>query len=126
MQVTRKMSARIHQRRLDMARRGCGEVRWPEELALDCAASARLFQCEATWASSPKKTVRRDCCNVYGMCYCRRVITITYRNVVKQITFVRWRTIAGAAGGVRSVAALICFAGLLGGQVAAQDANESL
>ena len=33
---------------------------------------------------------------------------------------------AGAICGVRSVPALICLAGLLSGQLAAQDANESL
>jgi hypothetical protein len=36
------------------------------------------------------------------------------------------RKIARVVGGVRSVTALICFAGLLGGQLAAQDATESL
>src|SRR5438270_2284942 len=60
------------------------------------------------------------------MCYCLRVITITYRGTAKQFSLMSQRKMAGAICGVRSVPALICLAGLLSGQLAAQDANESL
>ena len=47
----------------------------------DCAPSALLFQGDVTGRLPWKKTERGDCSNVYGMCYCLRVLTITYRNV---------------------------------------------
>src|SRR5216683_5586687 len=60
------------------------------------------------------------------MCYCLRVLTITYKHVPEQTAFVDGRRVARAASAFSMLPALICFAGLLCGQMAAQDANESL
>src|SRR5882757_10104041 len=125
MQVTRKISARIHQRRPDIVRLGCGVIAPAEGLLPDCAPSALLFQRDVTgllW----EKTVCCDCCNVYGMCYCLRVLTITYKNAREQTAFVDGRKIGRAGSAFSVLPVLTCFAGLLCGQMAAQDANESL
>ena len=67
-----------------------------------------------------------DCSNVYGMCYCLRVLTITYKNVTEQTAFVDGRRMGGAASAFSMLPVMICFGGLLCGQMAAQDAKESL
>src|ERR1700712_4859786 len=124
MQVTRKMRARIHQRSPGMARRGCIVIRPAEGGLSDCAPSA-FFQGEVTGIPL-KKTVCGDCSDVYSMCYRLRVLTITYKNVLQQTTFVAERRLGDAASAFSLSLVLICFAGGLCGQAAAQDANESL
>ena len=58
------------------------------------------------------------------MCYRLRVLTITYKDVPEQIAFVAGRKMARAVS--TALVALSFLMGLLCGQVAAQDSNESL
>jgi hypothetical protein len=60
------------------------------------------------------------------MCYRFRVITITHLKTSKQLAFMDGQKPVRAAGLFSVLLTLVCFAGLLGGEMAAQDANESL
>lgn len=119
------MRARIHQRRPGMAWVGCSVVAPAEGLLSDGAP--RLFFCHGDVTLVPReKTACDDYSNVYGMCYCLRVLTITYANVPEQTAVADGRRMGRAGGAFRVLPALICFAVLLCGHMAAQDANESL